>query len=152
MRRATIRNRMDDNILFINEQLQIPLAELEFRFSGSSGPGGQHVNKTATKVTLLFDIAQSPSLTAEQRARLLKKLANRVDKEGVLQIQAQDSRSQARNRATAVTRFQEMLAEALKKRKKRKKSRPSAAAIEARLAEKKKRSQRKQERQQKWEG
>lgn len=140
----------DEQLIPINAELSIPLAELSFRFSTSSGPGGQHVNKSATKVTLLFDVVNSPSLTDEVRARLLKKLANRLDKEGVLQLHVQSSRSQHRNRETAVSLFQKLLAEALKKKKKRRRTKPSAAAQEKRLAEKKKRGERKRERGQKW--
>lgn len=136
----------DERLIPINVQVQIPLAELSFRFSTSSGPGGQHVNKSATKVTLLFDVANSPSLSEAVRARLLKKLANRLDKEGVLQLHVQSSRSQHRNRDTAVALLQQLLADALKKQKKRRRTKPSAAAQEKRLAEKKKRGKRKQER------
>ncbi|MCA9946949.1 MAG: aminoacyl-tRNA hydrolase, partial [Anaerolineales bacterium] len=111
-----------ERLVPINEAVQIPLAELSFRFSTSSGPGGQHVNKSATKVTLLFDVANSSSLTEEVRERLLKRLANRIDKEGVLQLQVQSSRSQYRNRDTAVSLFQQLLADALKKQKKRRRT------------------------------
>lgn len=143
---------MDEQRLIpINANVQIPLTELSFRFSTSSGPGGQHVNKSATKVTLLFDVANSPSLPEDVRAQLLKKLASRLDKEGVLQLQVQSSRSQYRNRETAVSLFQKLLAVALKKQKKRRRTKPSAAAQERRLAEKKKRGERKRERSQKWE-
>jgi ribosome-associated protein len=96
-------------------------------------------------------VANSPSLDEVTRARLLKKLTPRLDKEGVLHIDVQDSRSQHRNRETAVLRFQLILANALKKPKKRRKTKPSQAAIEKRLANKKKRSQRKKERRQRWD-
>ena len=139
-----------ERLIPINAEVQIPLAELSFRFSTSSGPGGQHVNKNATKATLLFDVAHSPSLSEAVRERLLKKLANRIDKEGVLQLQVQSSRSQHRNRDTAVSLFQQLLAEALKKQKKRRHTKPSAAAKEKRLSEKKLRSERKRERGQQW--
>ena len=139
-----------DRLIPINAEVQIPLAELSFRFSTSSGPGGQHVNKNATKATLLFDVAHSPSLSEPVRERLLKMLANRIDKEGVLQLQVQSSRSQHRNRDTAVSLFQQLLAEALKKQKKRRHTKPSAAAKEKRLSEKKLRSERKRERGQQW--
>ncbi len=141
----------DRNLLHINEQITLSLDELQFRFSASSGPGGQHVNKTESKVTLFFDIAHSPSLNEEARARLLHKLANRLDKEGVLQIQVQESRSQLKNRETAVSRLQQLLAEALKRPKPRRKTKPSPTAREKRLQEKKQHSQKKQNRQQEWE-
>jgi ribosome-associated protein len=142
---------MNEDMIIINEQVRIPAAELQFRFSTSSGPGGQHANRSATRVTLLFDVVQSPSLDESTRARLLQRLATRLDKEGVLHIDVQESRSQYRNRATAVLRFQLILANAIKKPKKRRKTKPSWAATERRLAQKKQRSQRKQERRQRWD-
>lgn len=142
---------MDENIVEINEQLSIPLDELTFRFSTSSGPGGQHANRAATRVTLLFDVAQSPSLDEAARQTLLEKLASRLDKDGILQLHVQDSRSQHRNRETAVARFQELLAEALIPPKPRKKKKKPRAAIEKRLAEKKKQSEKKKERSKRWD-
>ena len=142
---------MNDDVIIINEQVHVPAAELQFRFSTSSGPGGQHANRAATRVTLLFDVAQSPSLDKAVRDRLLQKLASRLDKDGILHIDVQESRSQYRNRETAVLRFQLILANALKKPKKRRKTKPNRAAIERRLTQKKQRSQRKQERRQRWD-
>ena len=141
----------DENLIRINNEVTIPATELSLRFTTSSGPGGQHANRSATRVVLSFDVAQSPSLTDEVRARLLEKLATRLDKEGVLQISAQDSRSQVQNRELAITRFQELLMKALQKRKKRRKTKPSKAAQEARLAEKKKHGKRKQDRNWRWD-
>ncbi len=140
----------DENVLVINEQVRIPLAELEFRFSTSSGPGGQHANRSATRVTLSFDVAGSPSLPEDARERLLYRLASRLSKEGVLQLDVQESRSQVQNRETAVLRLQTILANALQQPKKRRRTRPSRAAIEKRLAAKKRHSQKKQDRRQEW--
>lgn len=140
----------DLTTLVINDTLSIPLAELQFRFSTSSGPGGQHVNRSATRVTLLFDIAGSPSLDDAQRERLLKKLATRLDKDGVLQINVQEFRSQRKNRDTAVARLQTLLADALVRPKQRKPTKPGKAAREKRLAEKKKLSQKKADRKRDW--
>jgi ribosome-associated protein len=136
----------DENEIVINEQLRIPLREVEFRFSQSSGPGGQHVNKSSTQVTLLFDVAQSPSLDEETRARLLERLASRLTKEGVLQISAQESRSQHQNREAAIVRFQGVLAAALRRPKVRRKTKPSRAAVEKRLEGKRRRGLLKRER------
>lgn len=141
----------DENLIRINDEVAIPMAELSFRFTTSSGPGGQHANRSATRAVLLFDVAHSPSLTEPVRARLLEKLATRLDKEGILQIQVQDSRSQTQNRQLALERFQDLLVKALKKRKKRRKTKPSRAAQEARLAEKKKHGKRKQDRSWRWD-
>lgn len=127
------------------------MSELTFRFSTSSGPGGQHANKAETRVTLLFDVAQSSALDEEMRERLLKKLENRLDREGVLQLSVQDSRSQHRNRETAVARFQQTLADALLREKKRKKSKKPRAADEKRLEEKRKQSEKKRSRNRDWD-
>lgn len=136
----------DESLIAINEQLAIPLRELEFRFSQSSGPGGQHVNKSATQVTLLFDVANSASLDETTRARLLQKLATRLTKEGVLQISVQDSRSQHQNRELAIARFQSTLSAALHRRKARRPTKPGRQAIENRLTAKRLHSRRKRER------
>ena len=139
---------IEDRLLVINDDLDIPLAELSFRFSTSGGPGGQHANRAATRVTVLFDVAQSPSLSPGMRGRILKKLAPRIDKDGILAVSAQDYRSQHQNRELAIARLQMMLAEALKVPKQRRKTRPSRAAKERRLAEKRRRSRLKEERRQ----
>lgn len=141
----------DEGLIYINDQVSISAAELQFRFSTSGGPGGQHANRSATRVTLLFDVARSPNLDESTRSRLMEKLARRLDSEGVLHIDVQESRSQYRNRETAVLRFQLILANALKQPKRRRKTKPSRAAIEKRLADKKKRGQRKRERRQSWD-
>jgi ribosome-associated protein len=137
--------------IFINERLSIPADELEFRFSTSGGPGGQHANKSETQVTLLFDVAGSPSLDESSRARLLSRLAGRLDQNGILRLSVQDYRSQHQNRSLAIVRFQKLMAEALKVRKKRHKTCPSQAAIERRLEVKRRRSQRKEERRKTWD-
>ena len=103
---------METELIPINENLALPAAELQFRFSTGGGPGGQHVNKTATRVTLLFDVANSPSLDEDTRARLLDRLASRLDRRGLLHIDVHESRSQWQNRATAVARLQGLLADA----------------------------------------
>lgn len=141
---------MDENVIVVNTKLAIPLSELEFRFSTSSGPGGQHANRAATRVTLLFDVVNSPSLDDQMRDTLLDKLDGRLDKEGVLQLSVQDSRSQHRNRETAVSRFQQLLAEALVPEKVRKKKKKPRAAIEKRLSDKKRQGEKKRERSTRW--
>ena len=137
---------MDEAILAINEQVSIPQSELSFRFSRSGGPGGQHAQKTSTRVELLFDVANSPSLTDAQRSRVLKRLSGYVDKAGVLHLISQSERSQLRNREEVVSRFQAMLRQALKRRKRRRPTKPSAAAKERRLRRKQYRSRLKKSR------
>lgn len=130
-------------MLRINAELSIPLRELRFTFSRSSGPGGQHVNKVSTRVTLVFDVAHSPSLTDLQRERIARAVASRLTQDGVLRIDAGEARSQAANREIALERFTRLLAGALRVRKKRTKTKPTRASIERRLGEKSKRRERK---------
>lgn len=137
-------------VITINEDVSIPLAELQFRFATGGGPGGQHANRRATKVRLLFDIAQSPALDEATRNRLLQRLEGRLDQRGVLQIDAQESRSQHQNRMMAMERFQDILREALTEEAERKPTKPTRAAKRRRLIEKKKRSQIKSDRRKKW--
>ena len=130
----------------INDKISIEEDELSFTFSRSSKPGGQNVNKISSRVTLLFDVANSPSLSAEHKKQIMTRLRRRVNKEGVLRVVAQLHRSQAANREVAVERFVELLQETLKPIKPRKKTRISHAAEKRRLNEKKRRSRLKQER------
>ena len=140
----------DHNDIMINEQLTILQNELQFRFSTSSGPGGQHANRAATRVTLLFDVAQSPSLNETQRGLLRQRLAGRLDQNGVLQLHEQSSRSQYQNRTAVTARFQKIIAAALQPRKKRRPTHPSRAACEKRLAAKRHRREKKAQRRKDW--
>ena len=129
------------DLIPINEALSLPMAELQFRFTTGGGPGGQHVNKTATRVTLLFDVAGSPSLDEATRARLLDRLATRLDRRGVLHIDVQESRSQWQNRELALARLAETIRIALIPRKKRVATKPSRGSKEERYRVKKKRGE-----------
>ncbi len=122
-----------DEVLEVSRDLRVPLAELEFRASRSGGPGGQHVNTSATRVELWWDIARSPALTEEQRARLLERLAPRLDGTGRLRVVASASRSQLRNREAAAERLRELVAGALTVPKVRRPTRPTRAAKAARV-------------------
>ena len=97
----------------IRPDLNIPDQELSFTFSRSSGPGGQHVNKVNSRVTLWFDLEASPSLSDRQKARLRQRLATRINKEGRLWLVAFASRSQHANREAALVRFANLLSDAL---------------------------------------
>jgi ribosome-associated protein len=108
-------------------------SEIAFRFSRSSGPGGQHAQKSSTRAEAIFDVAESQGLTDGERARVLAKLGP------VVRSIAQDERSQLRNRELASDRIVEQLREAVKVRRKRKPTKPSAASREKRLEEKKQR-------------
>ncbi len=125
--------------LIIDASLAIPLSELKFRFTQSSGPGGQHVNRAATQVELLFDVARSPSLNEAQRQRILQALDRFIDSGGVLHLTSQSTRSQLRNRQDVSERFQTLFRQALKPRKKRRATKPTAASREQRLEKKKRR-------------
>ena len=133
-----------DNVIIINSQLRLPPSEVQYRTTRSSGPGGQHVNKTETQVELLFDVAHSPSLSDDQRQRILSKLKNLIDQDGVLHLTAQSERSQLRNREIVTARFREVVAAALRVPKKRRPTKPSAASKAKRLDSKKRRGQIKQ--------
>jgi ribosome-associated protein len=126
----------DGAALKITERLEIPLAELHFQFSRSGGPGGQHVNRSATQVELTFDVADCPSLTEAQRARILSGLQSYIDSRGTLHLSSQTTRSQHRNRAEVIERFQHLLRRALHVPKRRVPTRPPPYVKEQRLAEK----------------
>ncbi len=130
----------------IKDEILIGKDELSFTFSRSSKPGGQNVNKISSRVTLLFDVANSPSLSVEHKNQIMTHLRTRINKDGVLRVVAQLHRSQAANREAAVERFVELLQETLKPIKSRKKTRISLAAKKRRLNGKKRRSRLKQER------
>ncbi|MGC9360619.1 MAG: alternative ribosome rescue aminoacyl-tRNA hydrolase ArfB [Anaerolineae bacterium] len=130
--------------LVIGDELAIPLEELSFRFSRASGPGGQHVNRTASRVELLYDVGGSPSLTESQRQRLLTGLERYIDRSGVLHLVSQNTPSQWRNRQEALGRFQRLLQQALKPRRHRVATRPSRHARERRLQDKRRRGQTKE--------
>lgn len=120
----------------------IPDAELRLRFSRSGGPGGQNVNKRATRAEVVFDLAGSPSVPATLKRRAKRRLSSRLDSEGRLRVVADDDRSQAANRELARARLHEQLREAFKPPPPRRRpTKPSRAARERRLTEKKRRGQ-----------
>ncbi len=123
----------DDDRLEIAPELSLPRRELEYRASRSGGPGGQHVNTSSTRVEVWWDVAGSPSLTEEQRARLLSRLASRLDGSGRLRLVSGASRSQLRNREEVTERLRRLVAGALVVPRRRKPTRPSRAAKAARL-------------------
>jgi ribosome-associated protein len=137
----------DAGLIPINARLAIPRDELELKATRSGGPGGQHVNTSSTRIELVWNVTSSPSLWEDDRARLLDKLAPRLDGEGRLRIVAQGERSQLQNREAALARFAEVVAKALVVPKRRKATRPTKASREKRLQAKKLRSNIKRERQ-----
>jgi ribosome-associated protein len=136
----------DSSSLAITSHLRLPLSELEYHASRSGGPGGQHVNTSSTRVEVLWDVAASPTLSEDQRARILRRLASRLDSSGRLRLVSSGSRSQLRNREEVTERLREMVAEALHVPKRRKPTRPTQASRAARLERKRRRSSLKRER------
>jgi len=90
---------VSEDDIAVSPELAIPRAELQVRASRAGGPGGQHVNTSSTRIELLWDLTHSRAVTDEVRARLLAKLAARLDSEGMVRVVASDRRSQAQNRA-----------------------------------------------------
>ncbi|WP_405200309.1 alternative ribosome rescue aminoacyl-tRNA hydrolase ArfB [Christiangramia sp. LLG6405-1] len=115
--------------------------ELEFKAVRSSGPGGQHANKTSTKVELSFHVENSNGLSEAEKGRIQRKLENRINRDGYLRMSSEDSRSQHTNREIVVYNFMELIKSALKRQKPRKKTKPSRASKLKRLHSKKKRSE-----------
>jgi ribosome-associated protein len=121
--------------LIVSRSCRIPLDELEWRFSASGGPGGQHANTSNTRAEVRFDVAGSPSLGPRQRARLLERLGPTV------RVVASDERSQARNRDLALRRLAARLADGLRIDPVRRPTRPRPSAALDRLADKRRRSE-----------
>ena len=121
-------------------------SELTFKTSRSSGKGGQHVNKTESRVSLFFDVAASSILSDEQKQILKNSTEVQLSKEFVLQLDVEESRSQLKNKKIAIQRFQEILAKVFKPQKKRKPTKPSKSAIRKRLKAKKQHSEKKKNR------
>ena len=126
--------------LAVGNHFVIPGAELDILASRSSGPGGQHVNTTSTRVTLRWQITESAVLTHAQFRRIKARLGNRISKEGYLAVSSDTRRSQLKNRDDVRERLATMLREALTIPKRRRKTKPSRGANERRLKAKKQRS------------
>lgn len=131
---------MDDGLLEIDATLSIPLTELTYRASRSGGPGGQHVNTSSTRIEVVWDVGGSPSLDDAQRARLLERLATRLDKEGRLRLVSGGTRSQLQNRVDVTERLARIVADGLHVPRPRKRTKPPRASKAARLDAKRKRA------------
>lgn len=129
----------------VTRTVELPLSDVDFRTSRSSGPGGQHAQKTETRVEALLDVERSTALSEMQKRRVINRMGP------VLRAIAQDERSQARNRDLAVERLVAQLREALRVPRKRRPTKPSKAAVQRRLDEKRRRSRLKQQRSDKGE-
>ena len=125
---------MERDAIRVTRSVLLPLAEIELRFSRSSGPGGQHANTAETRVEAILDVEASSALTETQKRRVVAKAGP------TLRAVAQDERSQLRNRELAVERLVEQLREALKVQRRRVATKPTKASRERRLEAKKRRS------------
>ena len=131
---------MSDGFLEVTPVVRIPLAELVYRASRSSGPGGQHVNTSSTRIEVVWDVAGSAAVTDDERTRLLARLGRRLDSAGRLRLVSGEFRSQLRNREAVTERLRALVAAALTVPKRRKRTRLPAAAKAARLEAKRRRS------------
>ena len=136
----------EDGSLAVNARVSIPVSELEIRASRAGGPGGQHVNKSSTRVEVLWRLAESAAISEAQRARLLTRLASRLDTRGGLRVVAADTRSQARNRELALERLAGVVRAALVIPKVRRPTQPTFGSKIQRLETKKRRSTQKRDR------
>ncbi len=121
--------------------------ELRFSATRAGGPGGQHVNRSATRIELVWSVAESRSITPDVRDLLLDRMRPRLDASGSIRIVAADTRSQHRNRRLAVDRLKTIVRDALDIPAPRRATRPTRASIERRRAEKQRRAERKRDRQ-----
>jgi len=126
--------------------VRIPGAELSLRAVSASGPGGQHVNRSATRIELRWNVRSTRALSQEQQARVTAKLSSRIDGEGFIRIVAGEYRSQQQNRKAATERLVSILGRALIVAPPRKATRPTRASVHRRLDEKRKRSDTKNQR------
>jgi ribosome-associated protein len=129
---------MSGESIQVTRTVAIPVSEIELRFSRSSGPGGQHAQKTEPRVEAIFDVEASAALTPRQKTRVTRRAGT------VLRAVAQDERSQARNRELAVERLVAALRDALRVERRRRPTKPTAASRERRLEQKRRRSETKQ--------
>ena len=121
--------------------------ELVFTTSRSGGPGGQNVNKVNSKVTLRFDVANSPSLSDQKKERIMEKLSNRITNEGELILSAQHMRTQLQNKEAVIAKFNQLMETAFAPQKIRRPTKPSKSAVKKRLNEKKMHAEKKKMRQ-----
>lgn len=133
-------------VIVINHRVEIPEAEIRFSASRSSGAGGQHVNKTNTRISLSWSPETSSALTEAQKRRVIKWFGPRLDKQGVLHLHAEGARSQKANKDDVKTRFADLLRLALRIPKGRRETKPSRGAKERRLKQKKQQSSKKSSR------
>lgn len=135
-----------DDALDVAPGVCIPLHEIMVQAISGGGPGGQHVNKSATRIALQWNVRTTRALREDQRERVLAKLGSRLDSDGAVRIVAGEYRSQQQNRRAALERLQELVARALIVPRVRRATKPTRGSIEQRLTAKKRQGARKQER------
>ncbi|MEP6835351.1 MAG: alternative ribosome rescue aminoacyl-tRNA hydrolase ArfB [Gemmatimonas sp.] len=132
--------------IVVTPHVTVPFAELELTAITGSGPGGQNVNRSATRISLRWNVKTTRALDDAQRTRVLGVLGSRLDGDGNIRIVAGEYRSQLQNRAEAFARLAHLVARALVVQKKRKATKPTRSSVEKRLTEKKQRSSTKRDR------
>ncbi|MFN5600480.1 alternative ribosome rescue aminoacyl-tRNA hydrolase ArfB [Gemmatimonas sp.] len=135
-----------DEALDVAPGVRIPLHEIMVQAISGGGPGGQHVNKSATRIALQWNVRTTRALREDQRERALAKLGSRLDSDGAVRIVAGEYRSQQQNRRAALERLRELVARALLVPRVRRATKPTRGSIEQRLTSKKRQGARKQER------
>ena len=133
---------MDD--LEVSDNVTIPGWEMWFTASRSGGAGGQHVNKTASRVTLHWSVSTTQAVPEHQRAQLMRRLSRYINSDGVLQLSAESSRSQHRNREEARERLASVVRKGLERRKRRRATRPTRGSVRRRLQSKRENAEKKQ--------
>lgn len=137
----------EDGLLEITPALRLPVRELSFRATPAGGPGGQHANRSSTRIELWWHVAGSPSLTDGQRALITERLGRRLDASGYLRLVSAERRSQSQNRDAALERLVALVSGALQVAPPRRRTRPTRSSVEKRLAAKRLRAARKRDRQ-----
>lgn len=130
----------------VTRSVTIPSSEIRFRYSRSGGPGGQHANKTSTKVELSWNAARSNALGPRQRARVMERLRTRLDADGTLRLSSDTHRSQLRNKGEVLDRLARLVRDGLRVSKQRVATKPTKSATERRLSAKRRRSEIKRDR------
>lgn len=130
----------------VSRSVTIPSSEIRFRYSRSGGPGGQHANKTSTKVELSWNAARSDALGPRQRARVMERLRTRLDADGTLRLSSDTHRSQLRNKEEVLDRLVRLVRDGLRISKQRVATKPTKSATERRLSAKRRRSELKRDR------
>ena len=140
-----------DDAIVVNARVRIPRTELDVRATRAGGPGGQHVNTSSTRIELRWNVRTTQALDEERRARVLEKLAGRLDGEGAIRIVASEHRSQRQNREAAEARLAMLVRDALVVPKVRRATRPTRSSVRERLDTKRKAGEKKRQRRERFD-